>query len=154
MSKLLILLLFALSLNYKLIDGIPAYDFVYMKMIMKNVYELNVKEGDEFYIHFYKYKGGICNCSNCNEFKDSLYDFDKNGQSFKSTSASFSYITPLIFDGGSDYFKFKALKPSSNKISLKFPHTSPIEENYCKFNKDFCADYVIKINILPKEEAS
>ena len=133
MSKLLILLLFALVLNAKL-DGIPVYSTYVMKKIMGNVYELNVKEGDEFYIHFYKYKGGICNCSNCYEFKDSLYDFDKNGQSFKCTSASFSYITPLIFDGGSDYFKFKALKPSSNKISLKFPHTSPIEENYCKFN--------------------
>ena len=154
MSKLLILLLFALVLNAKLDDGIPVYSTYDMKKIMGNVYELNVKEGDEFYIQFYKYKGGICNCSNCNEFKDSLYDFDKNGQSFKYTSASFSYITPLIFIGGSDYFKFKALKPSSNKISLKFSNKSPFDELISKFDEKFYTDYVIKINILPKEEAS
>ena len=153
MSKLLILLLFALSLNYKLIDGIPAYDFVYMKMIMKNVYELNVKEGDEFYIEISTFKDGKCKCSNYNEFKEFLYDFGKNGEKFESRSYNpYPYYSNIII--GSNYFKFKALKPSSNKISLKFPHTSPIEENYCKFNKDFCADYVIKINILPKEEAS
>ena len=153
MSKLLILLLFALSLNYKLIDGIPAYDFVYMKMIMKNVYELNVKEGDEFYIEISAFKDGKCKCSNYNEFKEFLYDFGKNGEKFESRSYNpYPYYSNIII--GSYYFKFKALKPSSNKISLKFPHTSPIEENYCKFNKDFCADYVIKINILPKEEAS
>ena len=153
MSKLLILLLFALSLNYKLIDGIPAYDFVYMKMIMKNVYELNVKEGDEFYIEISTFKDGKCKCSNYNEFKEFLYDFGKNGEKFESRSYNpYPYYSNIII--GSYYFKFKALKPSSNKISLKFPHTSPIEENYCKFNKDFCADYVIKINILPKEEAS
>ena len=153
MSKLLILLLFALSLNYKLIDGIPAYDFVYMKMIMKNVYELNVKEGDEFYIEISTFKDAKCKCSNYNEFKEFLYDFGKNGEKFESRSYNpYPYYSNIII--GSYYFKFKALKPSSNKISLKFPHTSPIEENYCKFNKDFCADYVIKINILPKEEAS
>ena len=153
MSKLLILLLFALSLNYKLIDGIPAYDFVYMKMIMKNVYELNVKEGDEFYIEISTFKDGKCKCSNYNEFKEFLYDFGKNGEKFESRSYNpYPYYSNIII--GSNYFKYKALKPSSNKISLKFPHTSPIEENYCKFNKDFCADYVIKINILPKEEAS
>ena len=153
MSKLLILLLFALSLNYKLIDGIPAYDFVYMKMIMKNVYELNVKEGDEFYIEISTFKDGKCKCSNYNEFKEFLYDFGKNGEKFESRSYNpYPYYSNIII--GSYYFKFKALKPSSNKISLKFPHTSPIEENYCKFNKDFCADYVIKINILQKEEAS
>ena len=153
MSKLLILLLFALSLNYKLIDGIPAYDFVYMKMIMKNVYELNVKEEDEFYIEISTFKDGKCKCSNYNEFKEFLYDFGKNGEKFESRSYNpYPYYSNIII--GSYYFKFKALKPSSNKISLKFPHTSPIEENYCKFNKDFCADYVIKINILPKEEAS
>ena len=153
MSKLLILLLFALSLNYKLIDGIPAYDFVYMKMIMKNEYELNVKEGDEFYIEISTFKDGKCKCSNYNEFKEFLYDFGKNGEKFESRSYNpYPYYSNIII--GSNYFKFKALKPSSNKISLKFPHTSPIEENYCKFNKDFCADYVIKINILPKEEAS
>ena len=153
MSKLLILLLFALSLNYKLIDGIPAYDFVYMKMIMKNVYELNVKEEDEFYIEISTFKDGKCKCSNYNEFKEFLYDFGTNGEKFESRSYNpYPYYSNIII--GSYYFKFKALKPSSNKISLKFPHTSPIEENYCKFNKDFCADYVIKINILPKEEAS
>ena len=76
-----------------------------------------------------------------------------NGEKFESRSYNpYPYYSNIII--GSYYFKFKALKPSSNKISLKFPHTSPIEENYCKFNKDFCADYVIKINILPKEEAS
>ena len=153
MSKLLILLLFALSLNYKLIDGIPAYDFVYMKMIMKNVFELNVKEGDEFYIDISTFKDGKCKCSNYNEFKEFLYDFGKNGEKFESRSYNpYPYYSNIII--GSNYFKFKALKPSSNKISLKFPHTSPIEESICKSNKDFCADYVIKINILPKEEAS
>ena len=153
MSKLLILLLFALSLNYKLIDGIPAYDFVYMKMIMKNVYELNVKEGDEFYIEISTFKDGKCKCSNYNEFKEFLYDFGKNGEKFESRSYNpYPYYSNIII--GSYYFKFKALKPSSNKISLKFSNKSPFDELISKFDEKFYTDYVIKINILPKEEAS
>ena len=153
MSKLLILLLFALSLNYKLIDGIPAYDFVYMKMIMKNVYELNVKEGDEFYIEISTFKDGKCKCSNYNEFKEFLYDFGKNGEKFESRSYNpYPYYSNIII--GSNYFKFKALKPSSNKISLKFSNKSPFDELISKFDEKFYTDYVIKINILPKEEAS
>ena len=52
MPKLLILLLFAFVLNEKLEDGIPVYSKYNMKKIMGNVYELDVKEGDEFYIQF------------------------------------------------------------------------------------------------------
>ena len=101
MSKLLILLLFALSLNYKLIDGIPAYDFVYMKMIMKNVYELNVKEGDEFYIEISTFKDGKCKCSNYNEFKEFLYDFGKNGEKFESRSYNpYPYYSNIIIGRG------------------------------------------------------
>ena len=125
-----------------------------MKRLQSGAYELNVKEGDEFYIEISTFKDGKCKCSNYNEFKEFLYDFGKNGEAFQYFPSYYSYPFYSNIIIGSNYFKYKALKPSSNKISLKFPHTSPIEENYCKFNKDFCADYVIKINILPKEEAS
>ena len=48
MSKILILLLFTFAINLKMEDGIPVYQIAYMKKITSGVYELNVKEGEEF----------------------------------------------------------------------------------------------------------
>ena len=52
MSKLLILLLFALVQNLK-VDNIEVYDAEKMEKLMGNVVALNVKEGDEFYLRFH-----------------------------------------------------------------------------------------------------
>ena len=147
MSKLLILLLFTFVLNLKMEDGIPVYQIAYMKKITRGVYELNVKEGEEFYIKIYEYRGGNCFCSNIDEFKDYLDDFGKKGNRFKSVDAGSSKLILKI--GAYDYFKFKALKPSSNEISLKFSNISP-----SFFGAPTTTNYVFKINILSKNETS
>ena len=146
MSKLLILLLFTFVLNLKMEDGIPVYQIVDMKTIMEDVYELNVKEGEEFYIKIYEYRGGNCFCSNIDEFKDYLDDFGKKGKSFKSikTSSSSFFLKFAAYD----YFKYKALKPSSNEISLKFSNIST------SFIDTQTTNYAFKINVLPKNETS
>ena len=147
MSKLLILLLFTFVLNLKMEDGIPVYQIVDMKTIMEDVYELNVKEGEEFYIKIYRYGNGNCFCSNIDEFKDYLDDFGKKGKSFKSikTSSSSFFLKFAAYD----YFKYKALKPSVNKISLKFSNKSSFPNIF-----NIGTDYVFKINILSKNETS
>ena len=146
MSKILILLLFTFALNLKMEDGIPVYQIAYMKKITSGVYELNVKEGEEFYIKIYEYRGGNCFCSNIDEYKDSLDDFGKKGNRFKSVDAGSSKLILKI--GAYDYFKFKALKPSVNKISLKFSNIST------SFIDTETTNYAFKINILPKNETS
>ena len=148
MSKLLILLLFTFVLNLEMEDGIPVYERIFdIKTIMKDVYELNVKEGEEFYIKIYRYRTGNCFCSNIDEFKDYLDDFGKKGNRFKSVDAGYSSFYLRI--GAYDYFKYKALKPSVNKISLKFSNKS---SSFNIFN--IGTDFVLKINILSKNETS
>ena len=146
MSKILILLLFTFALNITMEDGIPVYQIAYMKKITRGVYELNVKEGEEFYIKIYEYRGGNCFCSNIDEFKDYLDDFGKKGKSFKYVEISSSSFFLKL--GGYDYFKYKALKPSSNEISLKFSNIST------SFIGTQTTNYIFKINILPKNETS
>ena len=147
MSKILILLLFTFVLNLKMEDGITVYQISDMKKIMDNIYELNVKEGEEFYIKIYRYSNGNCFCSNIDEFKDYLDDFGKKGKSFKSikTSSSSFFLKFAAYD----YFKYKALKPSVNKISLKFSNKSSFPNIF-----NIGTDYVFKINILSKNETS
>ena len=147
MSKILILLLFTFALNLKMEDGIPVYQIVDMKTIIEDVYELNVKEGEEFYIKIYEYRGGNCFCSNIDEFKDYLDDFGKKGKSFKYVEISSSSF--FLKFAAYDYFKYKALKPSVNKISLKFSNISP-----SFFGAPTTTNYVFKINILSKNETS
>ena len=147
MSKLLILLLFTFVLNLKMEDGITVYQISDMKKIMDNIYELNVKEGEEFYIKMFRHKISVSVFSNIDEFKDYLDDFGKKGKSFKYVEISSSSFYLKL--GGYDYFKYKALKPSSNEISLKFSNISP-----SFFGAPTTTNYVFKINILSKNETS
>ena len=136
-------------------DGIPVYSISNMKKIMGNIYELNVKEGEEFYIKLINILGCSDNCSNSNEFKDYLDDFGKNGKSFKTDYAYYAYnytsnhITNPIYHPRKDYYKFKAMKQSINKISLKFFIITTALQNAYELG---LASYFIKINILSKDE--
>ena len=146
MSKILILLLFTFALNITMEDGIPVYQIAYMKKITRGVYELNVKEGEEFYIKMVRHKISVSVFSNIDEFKDYLDDFGKKGKSFKYVEISSSSFYLKL--GGYDYFKYKALKPSSNEISLKFSNIST------SIIGTQTTNYAFKINVLPKNETS
>ena len=146
MSKLLLLLLFVLVQNMES-DGITVYDAEKLDKWMGNVATLNVKEGDEFYIRFHV-NGSIRKSwkfINFNEIPDALDDFGTGGQYFKYEIIGRNGI-PLIGAGAYHYYKFKALKPSANEISLKFQ-----QNNLLQHTNDLL---VIKINIQPKDETS
>ena len=149
MSKILILLLFTFVLNLKMEDGITVYQISDMKKIMDNVYELNVKEGEEFYIKMFRLKISVSVFSNVDEFKDYLDDFGKKGNRFKSVDAGAGSSNIILKIRTYDYFKFKALKPSVNKISLKLSNIQP-----SFFGAPTTTNYVFKINILSKNETS
>ena len=120
MSKLLILLLFALVYNTEL-DGIPVYPPEKMKKLAYKTYQLNVKQGEEFYIKLFgnPKNWAFWTLRNYEQIPDALDDFDKKGHYSR-------YVPKLINgklypgEGGHFFYKFKALKPSSNEISLKF----------------------------------
>ena len=146
MSKLLILLLFALVQNLK-VDNIEVYDAEKMEKLMGNVVALNVKEGDEFYLRFHV-NGSVLRFwkfINFNEIPDSLENFCKDGKAFKTEAIGMGRI-PLIGAGANHYYKFKALKPSMNEIALKFQKNNGLNHENSLL--------VIKINILPKNETS
>ena len=146
MSKLLLLLLYVLVQNMES-DGITVYDAEKLDKLMGNVATLNVKEGDEFYIRFHV-NGSIRKSwkfINFNEIPDALDDFGTGGQYFKYEIIGRNGI-PLIGAGAYHYYKFKALKPSANEISLKFQ-----QNNLLQHTNDLL---VIKINIQPKDETS
>ena len=120
MSKLLILLLFALVYNEE-IDDIPVYVPEKMIRISDTTRLLKVKQGEEFYIKIFGNPSiwAFYSLRNYEEIPDALDDFGKKGHYFK-------YVPKLINgklypgEGGHFFYKFKALKPSSNEISLKF----------------------------------
>ena len=146
MSKLLLLLLFVLVHNMES-DGITVYDAEKLNKLTGNVATLNVKEGDEFYLRFHV-NGSIRKSwkfINYNEIPDALDDFGKGGQYFKYEIIGRNGI-PLIGAGAYHYYKFKALKPSSNEITLKFQ-----QNNLLTSTNSLLA---IKINILPKDKTS
>ena len=146
MSKLLLLLLFVLVHNMES-DGITVYDAEKLNKLTGNVATLNVKEGDEFYLRFHV-NGSIRKSwkfINYNEIPDALDDFGKGGQYFKYEIIGRNGI-PLIGAGAYHYYKFKALKPSNNEITLKFQ-----QNNLLTSTNSLLA---IKINILPKDKTS
>ena len=150
MSKLLIFLLFTVVVNYEE-DGIPDYDTLFMDKLMgSDVRQLNVKEGEEFYIsipssRFYKIR-----LLNYNEITDALVYFGKNGEEFKYSDPSHGwYLSPICIS----YYRFKAIKPSYNKITLKFKLVDRYNETYKK-TKLRDLDWFIKLNILPKNNTS
>ena len=120
-------------------DGITVYQISDMKKIMDNIYELNVKEGEEFYIKMFRRKISASVFSNVDEFKDYLDDFGKKGNRFKTVDAGAGSSNIILKIRAYDYFKFKALKPSFNEIVLKLALVHGEKTDI---------GYIIKINIV------
>ena len=147
MSKLLTLLLFVLVLNEEL-DGITVYDGAKLAKLMNDVSTLNVNVGDEFYIKFYYYASMLNSKDhrgyhfvNYNEIPAALENFNKNGRAFKTEGSKLF----TAYARGYNYYKFKALKPSYNEITLKFNY---IDSSFLKVEN---TTKYIKVNILAKK---
>ena len=150
MSKLLIFLLFTVVVNYEE-DGIPNYFILSMDKLMgSDVRQLNVKEGEEFYISIPLSTSYKIRLLNYNEITDALVYFGKNGEEFEYYEPKQGYFSSGI---GFSYFRFKAIKPSYNKITLKFKLVDRYNETYKK-TKLRDLDWFIKLNILPKNNTS
>ena len=151
MSKLLIFLLFTVVVNYEE-DGIPDYDTLFMDKLMgSDVRQLNVKEGEEFYISIPSSRSYKIRLLNYNEITDALVYFGKNGEEFKYYDPSHGwYLSPIGFS----YYRFKAIKPSYNKITLKFKLVDRDNDETYKKTKLKELDLFIKLNILPKNNTS
>ena len=154
MSKLLIFLLFTVVVNYERYerDGIPDYDVLFMDKLMgSDVLQLNVKEGEEFYISIFYSSSCKIRLLNYNEITDALVYFGKNGEEFKYYDPSHGwFLSPIGFS----YFRFKAIKPSYNKITLKFKSVDRDNDETYKKTKSRELDLFIKLNILPKNNTS
>ena len=150
MSKLLIFLLFAVVVNYEK-DDIPNYFILLMDKLMgSDIRQLNVKEGEEFYISIPLSNSYKIRLLNYNENTDALVYFGKNGEEFEYHEPKIGYFSSGI---GYSYFRFKAIKPSYNKITLKFKLVDRYNETY-KNTKLRDLDWFIKLNILPKNNTS
>ena len=150
MSKLLIFLLFAVVVNYEK-DDIPNYFILLMDKLMgSDIRQLNVKEGEEFYISIPLSSSYKIRLLNYNENTDALVYFGKNGEEFEYHEPKIGYFSTGI---GYSYFRFKAIKPSYNKITLKFKLVDRYNETY-KNTKLRDLDWFIKLNILPKNNTS
>ena len=151
MSKLLIFLLFTVVVNYEE-DGIPDYDTLFMDKLMgSDVRQLNVKEGEEFYISIFYSSSCKIRLLNYNEITDALVYFGKNGEEFKYSDPSHGwYLSPICIS----YYRFKAIKPSYNKITLKFKLVARDKDETYKKTKLKDLDLFIKLNILPKNNTS
>ena len=144
MSKLLILLLFALVQSIDL-RGKQVYDLLKMKALQKGVYEINVKVGDEFYFRFYEnssiYNGPGWWPTNTNEIPDAL-----KAEGSEYVGIGFGNNI-MLGAGGYEYYKYKALKPSTNEITLKF--SGRTQSHFLGF-----LSLAVKVNILPKDKTS
>ena len=151
MSKLLIFLLFTVVVNYEE-DGIPNYFILSMDKLMgSDVRQLNVKEGEEFYISIFYSSSCKIRLLNYNEITDALVYFGKNGEEFKYSDPSHGwYLSPICIS----LYRFKAIKPSYNKITLKFKSVDRDNDETYKNTKSRELDLFIKLNILPKNNTS
>ena len=151
MSKLLIFLLFTVVVNYEE-DGIPNYFILSMDKLMgSDVRQLNVKEGEEFYISIPSSRLYKIRLLNYNEITDALVYFGKNGEEFEYDEPKIGHFSTGI---GYSYFRFKAIKPSYNKITLKFKLVDRYNDETYKKTKLKELDLFIKLNILPKNNTS
>ena len=151
MSKLLIFLLFAVVVNYEK-DDIPNYFILLMDKLMgSDIRQLNVKEGEEFYISIPLSNSYKIRLLNYNENTDALVYFGKNGEEFEYHEPKIGYFSSGI---GYSYFRFKAIKPSYNKITLKFKSVDRDNDETYKKTKSRELDLFIKLNILPKNNTS
>ena len=122
MKELVILLLIALVHNLQK-DGLTVYNAFDLSSLSKDVYLLNVKNGEEFYISF------------------SSNDISHSGYRLLSVPDGIEYLglkaerpwSPSICRT-TYYFKFKAMKPSYNKIVLRFKFSGFGETIYIKLN--------------------
>ena len=143
--------MFTVVVNYEE-DGIPVYDMFGMDKLMgSDVLQLNVKEGEEFYIQIPKTRFYKISLLNYNEITDALVYFGKNGEEFKYYEPERSYLYHYL---GWSYYRFKAIKPSYNKITLKFKLVDRDNDETYKKTKLRDIDRFIKINILPKNNTS
>ena len=121
------------------------------KLMGSDVRQLNVKEGEEFYISIPKSNLYKIRLLNYNEITDALVYFGKNGEEFKYYDPSHGwFLSPIGFS----YFRFKAIKPSYNKITLKFKLVDRDNDETYKKTKLKDLDLFIKLNILPKNNTS
>ena len=142
--------MFTVVVNYEE-DGIPNYFILSMDKLMgSDVRQLNVKEGEEFYISIPLSTSYKIRLLNYNEITDALVYFGKNGEEFEYYEPKLGYFSSGI---GYSYFRFKAIKPSYNKITLKFKLVDRYNETYKK-TKLRDLDWFIKLNILPKNNTS
>ena len=146
MSKLLLLLLFALVQNMEK-DGCRIYDIWCRKITNINgkCYCFQCLWTDGFYIRFRELYGNFWKVINYKEISYCLDDFGKEGSFFIHEEFRKDHI-PLFGGGSYYYYKFKALRPCINKIALKFQ-----KNNSRKNTTDLL---VIKINIHPKDKTS
>ena len=125
MKKLVLLLLFALVQNFQS-NGLNVYNVYKMKRISDSVYMLNVKNGEEFYITLSgnAAAGFFYELLNYKELPDAIEYIGNNGKATETENLQIKNwrFNPYIIgiDNNDYYFKFKAKKPSYNKISLKF----------------------------------
>ena len=120
------------------------------KLMGSDVRQLNVKEGEEFYISIPLSTSYKIRLLNYNEITDALVYFGKNGEEFKYSDPSHGwYLSPICISS----YRFKAIKPSYNKITLKFKLVDRYNETYKK-TKLRDLDWFIKLNILPKNNTS
>ena len=120
------------------------------KLMGSDVRQLNVKEGEEFYISIPSSRSYKIRLLNYNEITDALVYFGKNGEEFEYEEPKIGHFSTGI---GYSYFRFKAIKPSYNKITLKFKLVDRYNETYKK-TKLRDLDWFIKLNILPKNNTS
>ena len=143
MSKILLLLLFALVQSIK-INGREVYEIDKLRIIYGGVVQLKVKEGDEFYLKCYE-NGSIPNRpgwwpTNTNEIPDAL---EAKGSEYYEIGEG--KLTHLGLGGYKKYL-YKALKPSFIEIALKFTGRSRFSPQDLSL--------VVKIDILPKDKTS
>ena len=143
--------MFTVVVNYEE-DGIPYYDTLFMDKLMgSDVRQLNVKEGEEFYISIPSSRLYKIRLLNYNEITDALVYFGKNGEEFKYYDPSQGwYLSPICISS----YRFKAIKPSYNKITLKFKLVARDKDETYKKTKLKDLDLFIKLNILPKNNTS
>ncbi len=142
MNKYLILLLFALAQNLE-VDDIQTFNVDSLKKIQgKDVVELNIKVGKEFYLRLLgdKSSNKYWKILNSEEIPEALDDFDKKGEQWKFFPLPYKFPKGVTnFWRGFYYFKFKALKPSFNEIVLKLALVHGEKTDI---------GYIIKINIV------
>ena len=134
MNKLLILLLFVLVQNMEK-DGLTVYDVEQLMKIDIYTYQLKVKIGEEFYIKLPPVTKSVSSyqLENYDKFPDALQVYGSEGKPFLSEDNGISYGS-FSFGFVTHFYKFKALKTSTNQITLKFFNRKLLNSIYVAIN--------------------